>query len=383
MRFIHTADWHLGRSLHGVRLLDEQRAVLQQLVAIVREQRPDVLLIAGDIYDRTTPPGDAIDLLDDTLSSILELDVPVIVIAGNHDGPQLINYGSRLFAAQSLFVYGKVLEHVQRVILHDTWGPVHFYPLPYAEPLAIRQALGDETIANHQTAVAAWSARVFAEHPHGERAIALAHLFVAGGTACDSERQLVVGGTAEVDPSGFTGFNYVALGHLHRRQTLGDGTTHYSGSPLKYSFSEAEHHKSINLVDMDADGVCKIEHIPLLPQHDVRCITGLLADVLTRAVVDPKPHDYLSVRLLDTSVLLDPIARLREVYPNVLETPRVAFLTSTGLRRTGADHRTMSVETLFADFYEQILGAAPSAEALAAFAEVVNDRRYIEQEVEA
>lgn len=383
MRFIHTADWHLGRSLHGVRLLDEQRAILEQLVSIVADQRPDALLIAGDIYDRATPPGDAIDLLDDTLCTILDMGVPVIVIAGNHDGPQLINYGSRLFAARSLHIFGKVTNFVQRVTLTDVWGPVHFYALPYAEPLAMRQALGDEAITNHQTAVTAWTARVFAEHPHGERAVGLAHLFVAGGATCDSERQLVVGGTAEVDSNSFAEFNYVALGHLHRRQQLGASATHYSGSPLKYSFSEAEHHKSINLVDMDADGLYKIENIPLHPQHDVRCITGLLSDVLTNALVDPRPDDYLSVRLLDTGALLDPISRLREVYPNVLETPRIAFLTSTGLRRTGTDHRTMSVEALFADFYEQITGAALSVDALGAFAAVMNDLQHTDREVVA
>ncbi len=382
MRFIHTADWHLGRSLHGVRLLDEQRAMLNQLVSIISNQRPDALLIAGDIYDRATPPGEAIDLLDDTLASILELGVPVIVIAGNHDGPQLINYGSRLFAARSLFVYGKVVEQVQCVTLNDNWGPVHFYPLPYAEPLAIQQALGDEAITNHQTAVATWKARVFAEHPRDERAVALAHLFVAGGTECESERQLVVGGTAEVNASSFIGFNYVALGHLHRCQVLGDGIAHYSGSPLKYSFSEAEHHKSVNLVEIDANGACIVEHIPLHPQHDVRCITGFLADVLTRAITDLQPHDYLSIRLLDTGALLDPIARLREVYPNVLETPRVALLASTGLRRTGIDHRVMKVEALFTDFYEQIMGAIPSADVLDAFATVINDLQHPKQEVE-
>jgi DNA repair protein SbcD/Mre11 len=383
MRFIHTADWHLGRSLHGVQLLDEQRHVLEQLVAIVRDQQPDALLIAGDIYDRATPPGDAIDLLDDTLCAILEMGVPVMLIAGNHDGSQLINYGSRLFAARSLHIFGKVTHCIQRVTLHDRWGSVHFYPLPYAEPLAIGQSLGDEAITNHQTAVAAWTARVFAEHPQGERAVALAHLFVGGGIACDSERQLIVGGAAEVETSSFAKFNYVALGHLHQRQILGEGNTHYSGSPFKYSFSEAEHQKSVNLVDMDGAGMCAIEHIPLHPLHDVRCITGLLSDVLTNALVDPRPDDYLSVRLLDTGALLDPISRLREVYPNVLETPRIAFLTSTGLRRTGTDHRTMSVEALFADFYEQITGAALSVDALGAFAAVMNDLQHTDREVVA
>ena len=354
--------------------------MLAQLVAIVSDRRPDLLVIAGDIYDRATPAGDAIDLLDDTLLSILEIGVPVILIAGNHDGPQLINYGSRLFAAQSLFVYGKVVDHVQRITFADSWGPVHFYLLPYAEPLIMRQALGDSTITSHQTAVAAWTARVFAEHPLGERAVGVAHLFVAGGDKCDSERQLVVGGTAKVAASTFAGFNYVALGHLHRRQAFGDGITHYAGSPLKYSFSEADHHKSVNLVEMDADGICTIEYIPLHPQRDIRCITGFLADVLAQAAGDSRPDDYVSIRLLDTGALLDPIARLREVYPNVLETPRVALLTSAGLRRAETDHRTVRVEDLFADFYEQITGAAPSSDALTAFASILNDLRRTERE---
>lgn len=382
MRFIHTADWHLGRSLHGVRLLDEQRAILNQLVSIVEERRPDALLIAGDIYDRATPPGEAIDLLDDTLSAILEHGVPVIVIGGNHDGPQLINYGSRLFAARSLYVHGKVTGCMQRVTLNDSFGPVHFYPLPYAEPLALQQALGDETIINHQTAVAAWAKRVFTEHPQGERAVALAHLFVTGGTDCDSERKLMVGGTAEVETSAFAGFNYVALGHLHRRQHLGE-VIHYSGSPLKYSFSEEKHQKSVNLVEIDSNGRCTIEYLPLYPIRDVRCIRGLLAEVLANAVTDPRPHDYVSVHLLDTGALLDPISRIREVYPNILETPRVTLMTGGGLRRLDDDHRTKSVDELFADFYEQITGKTLSDEGMAAFVAVLQERQSARQEVEA
>lgn len=382
MRFIHTADWHLGRSLHGVRLLDEQRAILNQLVSIVEERRPDVLLIAGDIYDRATPPGEAIDLLDDTLSAILEHGVPIIVIGGNHDGPQLINYGSRLFAAQSLYVYGKATCSVQHVTLHDDFGPVHFYPLPYAEPLALQQVLGDETITSHQSAIVAWTKRVFAKHPQGERAIALAHLFVAGGTNCDSERKLMIGGTAEVETSVFAGFNYVALGHLHRRQYLGE-VVHYSGSPLKYSFSEEKHQKSVNLVEIDANGRCTIEYLPLYPMRDVRCIRGLLAEVLANAAIDPRPHDYVSVHLLDTGALLDPISRIRELYPNVLETPRVTLMAGGGLRRLDEDHRTQSVDELFADFYEQITGKTLSDEGLAAFLAVLQEWQSDRQEVEA
>ena len=380
MRFIHTADWHLGRSLHGVRLLDEQRAVLDQLVALVRDRRPDALLIAGDIYDRAGPPGDAIDLLDDTLCSILDQGVPVMLIAGNHDGPQLISYGSRLFTARSLYSFGKVTSTIPRVTLGDAAGPVHFYALPYAEPLAIRQALGDAAISSHQTAVSAWTARVMAEHPPGERAVALAHVFVAGGGNCESERQLVVGGSAEVDAASFAGFHYVALGHLHRRQCLGDGAIHYSGSPLKYSFSEVEHLKSVNFVELDAAGGCRVEYLPLQPRHDLRCITGYLADVLIRAPDDPQPEDYLSVRLLDQGALLDPLARLREVYPNVLETPRVALAVTTTLRRSRYDYRTADVTALFAEFYEQVVGAPLESEAAAAFAAVIDELRQSERE---
>jgi len=380
MRFIHTADWHLGRSLHGVRLLDEQRAVLGQLVDLVRDRRPDALLIAGDIYDRAGPPGDAIDLLDDTLCAILDQGVPVILIAGNHDGPQLISYGSRLFTARSLYSFGKVTGTIARVTLRDAAGPVHFYALPYAEPLAIRQALDDAAVSNHQSAFSAWAARVMAEHPPGERAVALAHAFVTGGGNCESERQLVIGGSAEVDSASFAGFHYVALGHLHRRQCLGDGTVHYSGSPLKYSFSEVDHLKSVSLVELDAAGACSVEYLPLQPRRDLRCLTGYLADVLAQAASDPRPEDYLSIRLLDQGALLDPLARLREVYPNVLETPRVALAVTTTLRRSRYDYRTADVTALFAEFYEQVEGAPLEEEAAAAFAAVIDELRQSERE---
>lgn len=171
MRLLHTADWHLGRSLHGVRLLDDQAYALDQLLAIARDCRPDAVVIAGDVYDRSVPPGEAIELLDEILARlILDLRLPVILIAGNHDGPQLVDFGSRLFTAQRLFTFGTLGTSLACVTLMDADGPVHLYPLPYAEPLVMRQRLGDDTIVCHDTAMRGWVRRVVQQHPTGEPA---------------------------------------------------------------------------------------------------------------------------------------------------------------------------------------------------------------------
>ena len=379
MRFIHTADWHLGRSLHNVRLLDDQRYVLDQLVALVRDARPDALLLAGDLYDRATPPGDAIDALDDTLCAILEMGVTVIAIAGNHDGPHLINYGSRLFAARGLHTFGKVASTIGCVPLTDQWGAVHVYALPYAEPLKVGEQLGDESITSHDAALRGWATRALRDHPAGARAIAVAHAFVIGGIASDSERP-IIGGATNVDAGCFEGFHYIALGHLHRPQAIG-ARIHYAGSILKYAFDEADHVKSVNLVELDGEGNCQVAYIPLTPRRDMRRIEGFFADVLRDAPSDPRRDDYLSIRLLDDGPLLEPMRRLSAYYPNLLETPRVGLNASTIGVRHGLDHRLKRTDDLFAFFFEQMTGAALSDAEADVLAEALARVRRQETEV--
>ncbi len=281
MRFLHTADWHLGRLFHGSYLTEDQAHVLDQFVALVKDEKPDAVLICGDVYDRAVPPADAVRLLDDVLSRlVLDLRVPVIMIAGNHDSPDRLAFGSRVLAGQGLHVFGSVTHNVQCVTLYDKWGPVRIYALPYAEPSVARVMLEAEEIRTHEAALKACLERIWFEHPSEARSVALAHAFVSGGEASESERPLSVGGADRVSPDSFEGIHYVALGHLHRPQTVVSERLCYAGSLLKYSFSEAGHSKCVTLVEIGRDGECEIRRIPLTPKRELRRIEGYLKDIL-------------------------------------------------------------------------------------------------------
>src|SRR4051794_15399990 len=239
MRFIHTADWHLGRLFHGVHLTEDQRHALLQLVDVVKQERPDAVLIAGDIYDRAIPPPEAVDLLDEILCRlVIDLKIPVILIAGNHDSAQRLNFGARLVADRRLYVTGSLPRTCNPVVIADADGPVHVYSLPYAEPMVVRECVECDDVVDHDSAMKSLVGRIHQSRSPGGRAILMAHAFVAGGAECESERPLSVGGAGTVDASSLDGFDYVALGHLHCPQRIGKGQVRYSGSLLKYSFDE-------------------------------------------------------------------------------------------------------------------------------------------------
>lgn len=385
MRILHTADWHLGRLFHQLHLTDDQAHVLDQFVAFARDARPDVILIAGDIYDRSVPPPEAVTLLDETLYRLVsDCAAPVVLIAGNHDSAQRLNFASRLLAERGVHVIGASPHLVATIPLQDADGPVHLYAIPYAEPAVVRERLGDDTIHDHDAALHAILATVRATHPTQTRAIVLAHAFVAGGaTAEDSERPLSVGGTGVIAPSCFAGFDYTALGHLHRPQSLADGHIRYAGSLLKYSFSEADQPKSVSLVEMDASGLCHTEAVALSPRHDVRRISGNLHDLLAT----PDPHasreDYLEVTLLDTGAILDAMGKLREVYPNVLHIERQLFAADGVASGARTDHRALNLSTLFSAFFNEVTGEPMSDEETRVFAELMEQHQRSEREVAA
>ncbi|MBI3948903.1 MAG: exonuclease SbcCD subunit D [Acidobacteria bacterium] len=384
MRFIHTADWHLGRLFHGRHLTDDQAHVLNQLVDLVNDAKADALLIAGDIYDRAVPPPEAVTLLDDILSRVAKgLNVPVILIAGNHDSPHRLAFGSRLLATEGLHIFGSLAPEIMPVVLHDGAGPVYIYSLPYAEPSVVRECLACDTIQDHNTAMRALLARVREIHPPGQRSILVTHAFVAGGQESESERPLSVGGASTVDPACFQGFHYVALGHLHRPQTASSDSIRYSGSLLKYSFSEANHVKSVHLVEMDAQGNCQVERLSLTPRRDLRCLEGYLADLLQGPEAGESRDDYIMVTLLDTGAILDAIGKLREVYPNVLHIERPFLMTGGQVRGLRTDHRTMDDAQLFSQFFSQVTGEDLTKEQAAAFASIVNAMRRRQREATA
>ncbi|HQV08477.1 MAG TPA: exonuclease SbcCD subunit D [Thauera sp.] len=428
MRFLHSADWHLGRVYHGVSLLEDQAHVLQQFVRIAADTRPDAILLAGDIYDRSVPPAEAVRLLDLVLSElILELKIPVVMIAGNHDGPDRLAFGSGLLQRAGLVVRGPVEMDAAPLVLRDAHGEVEIHALPYAEPALVRSASGDDTIADHHAALAAQTAAVRAAQVPGRRTVVVAHAFVQGGAESESERPLSVGGTGAVGVGVFDGFDYVALGHLHRPQAIGtkrggesaagagrgdavevcrsadavdvadaanatnatnatnaaapwrSARIQYSGSLLKYSFAEADHAKSVNLVELDAEGNCTVERIPLVPRRDLRILEGELAALVAAAATDPARDDYVLARLTDHGALLDAMGKLRAAYPNALAIERPT-LTGDGPGRATADHRRTRIQDLFASFHEQTTGVALEPAAQAALDRVV-DR--LEQEARA
>ncbi len=382
MRFLHTADWHLGRIFYNLHLTDDQAYVLEQFVTLAKDTRPDAIVIAGDVYDRAVPPPEAVSLLGETLSRLaLDCRVPVIMIAGNHDSPERLGFGGRVLAKQNVHVAGQVAAEAAPVAVSDSHGPVYFCPIPYAEPAVVREQLGVEA-AGHEAALAALTARACAAVPAGARKVAVAHAFVAGALASESERPLAVGTVPTVGATVFAGFDYVALGHLHRAQQAGGAHIRYSGSLLKYSFAEAGHEKSVALVELDAAGKAAVEEVALTPRRDVRCVEGFLEEIIAAGAADPRADDYIAVKLKDAGALLDPMGRLRRVYPNVLHRifEETAAATETAAR---ADHRRQSEAELFAAFFAQVTGRGLSEAEEAAAAGLIEAFGRREREVGA
>ncbi len=371
MRFLHSADWHLGRVHHGASLLEDQAQVLGEFVRLAADLRPDAILLAGDIFDRSVPPSEAVRLLDVVLTELVQgLRIPVVMIAGNHDGPDRLAFGASLLGGAGLVVRGVVESHVQPLVLHDAHGPVAIHALPYAEPGVVRAILGgtrqnegdtadDDTAApiidSHQAALAAQLRAARAAHPEGARSVVVAHAFVLGGSESESERPLSVGASGAVSAALFDGFDYVALGHLHRPQQVGEARIQYSGSLLKYSFSEADHSKSVNLVELDAAGGATVERIALKPRRDLRIVEGTLDAILAAGTSDPRRDDYILARLSDTGALLDAMGKLRTAYLNALAIERPALI-GDGPGRAAADHRRIRIPDLFASFHQETTG---------------------------
>ena len=361
MRFLHTADWHLGKLLHGVHLTNDQRGLLDQLCDLVDAHAPDAVLMAGDVYDRSVPPADAVQVLDDTLSRlVVDLDTPVVLIAGNHDSPDRLEFGARILRDRGLHVFSALQPEPGRVTFRDDHGPVHVVGLPYAEPPTARHVFDDKSIRTHDDVLKAQANAAQAHLPDGDRSVAVAHVFAQGGTLADSERTLAVGGAETVHTARFEGFDYVALGHLHRRQTVGDaGHIRYAGSLMKYSFNEVEHSKSACLVEMDAAGDVSVERLPLVPERDLRTITCAFADITSdNDALDDNgnPNDYLWVTLEDDGPVRDAMSRIRDVYPNALHVEQpYRQEEASALESLAQEVKSGTLDDVFAQFFTHVL----------------------------
>ena len=329
VRLVHTSDWHLGRRLGEADRLDDQAYALDQIFAVCRDERADALIVAGDIFDRAVPPVEAVDLLDGFLARCArDLAIRVIVLTGNHDSPQRLSFGTAAFAAVGVTLATRFAQRLEPVVVGGL--PVHV--LPYLEPEVARAELGDETLRNHDTAVRAALAQVHARRAPGP-AVLVGHMFAAGGReTADSERPLSVGSAGQVGGDALDGWSYVALGHLHKPQTVG-GREHvrYSGSLLKYSFTEHDHDKGVELVDIDAHGGVAVRRIVLTPRRDVLRIEGSFDDLLADPRFAHAEPAWVEATYTDTGYVLEAAQRLRVRFPHLVAArPRQLLRVASG-----------------------------------------------------
>jgi DNA repair protein SbcD/Mre11 len=369
MKFIHTADWHLGKLVHGVYMTDNQREALNQFIEIVEEEKPDAVVIAGDLYDRSVPPTDAVELLDEILFKInVELKTPVVAIAGNHDSAERLSFGSSWYKHSQFYLSGKLSDSFKPVQVNG----VNFYLVPYAEPGVVRQLLVDDSIHSHQDAMKALIGRMEENLNPNEPNVLVGHAFVLGGQTSDSERVLSVGGSGCVGAELFEPFSYTALGHLHSPDAIKHDKVKYSGSLLKYSFSEAKQNKSISIIEMDEKGNFSHRYRSLNPTHDMRELEGHLEELLDPYFYEKqKLHDYLKITLLDEGALLDPINKLRQIYPNVLHLERKIDITD--LKKKQSFNITQNEKKSELDLFEQFYAEMTTAEFSADKKEVMAD----------
>lgn len=363
MRFLHTSDWHLGRSFHRAGMLGAQAEFIGHLVSTVREREVDAVVVSGDVYDRAVPPLSAVELFDDALHRLAGLGVPTVMISGNHDSARRLGVGAGLLGRAGIHLRTEPSACGTPVLLPDAHGDVAFYGLPYLEPALVRDEFGVDR-AGHETVLAAAMERVRADlaaRPAGTRSVVLAHAFVTGGEPSDSERDIAVGGVASVPAAVFEGVDYVALGHLHGCQTLTD-RVRYSGSPLPYSFSEAGHRKSMWLVDLAADGSVDAERVDCPVPRPLARIRGTLEDLLADPALVPHEEAWVEATLTDPVRPADPMARLAERFPHTLalvfdpdrppDDPDVSYAR----RLAGRDDQQIAE-----DFVAHVRGAGPDA----------------------
>jgi exonuclease SbcD len=318
LKLLHTADLHLGRQFYGQSLFDEQQSALDQIMDATLAHVPDVVIIAGDIYDRPAPPAAAVRQFSAFITRLhTETRAAIVIIAGNHDSGDRVAANAAFADPNRVLIRGPLTRDNPPLILDDVDGPVAISALPFANEFAARACFDDRTIASPADVLAAQVNAARPHVPNGARWIIVAHAFVTGADPSDSERRLIAGGVEEVSSDTFDGAHYVALGHLHKPQTAGGPHIRYSGSPMAFGFDESGAEKSLLIVDMDANGATEITHIPFTPLRGVRSITDTFATILENARLFPS-NDFMRFELTDPMPVVDPMGQLRPFYPNAM-----------------------------------------------------------------
>lgn len=317
MKFLHLADLHLGKRVNGFSMLEDQAHILRQILAILDDEQPDGVLIAGDVYDKSVPSVEAVGLLDGFLTELRARGVPVLLISGNHDSPERLAFGGRVMDSCGIHISPVYDGALAPVTLHDAFGPVHVWLLPFVKPAHVRRWFPDADIESYTDAVAEAVAHM--DIDTAARNVLVTHQFVTGGARSGSE-ELSVGGTDNVGSGVFAPFDYVALGHLHGAQHIGRETIRYAGSPLKYSFSEARQHKSVTVVTLGEKGDVQVRTAALTPLRELREIRGSYDELTARSFYEHTTYrsDYLHLILTDEQDVFDAMSRLRTIYPYLM-----------------------------------------------------------------
>lgn len=374
MKIIHTADWHLGKSLKNQSLIDDQSYILQEFLKLVEAEKPDAIIIAGDIYDRSIPPVDAVNLFDEVIFKIVEKKIPVLSISGNHDGAARLNFGSRIFERSRFFIETLPNEKPKNVVLEDKFGEVYFSLIPFFEPVTMQDKFSAEKI-DADAANKFYIEQARKNIPSNKRSISIAHLFVTGGKVSESERKFV-GAVENVSAKNFSSYNYTALGHLHKPQTMKKSgyVVRYSGSLLKYSFDEAKFSKGVTIFEIDGGGEVNFEHVNLIPRRDVKIVEGTLDELRQFE----RTEDYIHANLTDKNHVLNAMDKLRNAaFPNILS---IKFLNlERELESTASLREDVSVIEQFADFYEYSTGEKFAGDYKLTMEKILDDLKTREQ----
>ena len=362
MKLIHLSDIHLGKRVNEFSMLEDQAHILKKILAVVDEEKPDGVLIAGDVYDKSVPSTEAVQLFDDFLVRLAERKLPVFIISGNHDSPERLSFANRLIDAVGIHLAPVYNGVVEPITLSDEYGPVNVYMLPFIKPAHVRGFFPDTEITGYSDAVAAAIGRMNIDKT--QRNVLITHQFVTGAQRSDSE-ELSVGGTDNIGAEVFCDFDYVALGHIHGPQNMDSGRIRYCGSPLKYSFSEAAQQKSVTVAELKEKGTLEIHTVPLIPRRDMVELKGSYQQLTLREFYENTTYqeDYTHITLTDEEDIPDAVAKLRAVYHNLMKLDYDNTRTRHSVAISGAENvETRSPIDLFAEFYELQNGLPMSAE---------------------
>ena len=362
MKLIHLSDIHLGKRVNEFSMLEDQAHILKKILAVVDEEKPDGVLIAGDVYDKSVPCTEAVQLFDDFLVRLAKRKLPVFIISGNHDSPERLSFANRLIDAAGIHLAPVYNGVVEPITLSDEYGPVNVYMLPFIKPAHVRGFFPDTEITGYSDAVAAAIGRMNIDKT--QRNVLITHQFVTGAQRSDSE-ELSVGGTDNIGAEVFCDFDYVALGHIHGPQNMDSGRIRYCGSPLKYSFSEAAQQKSVTVAELKEKGMLEIHTVPLIPRRDMVELKGSYQQLTLREFYENTTYqeDYTHITLTDEEDIPDAVAKLRAVYHNLMKLDYDNTRTRHSAAISGAENvETRSPIDLFAEFYELQNGLPMSAE---------------------